>query len=189
MAAYGAFETVRIEQRFDYIAPGGDETSAKIAGVREWFLRHRGKNGELSAVANRRHRGARFSLPPKLKKPKLTSMRPVISELPASSPTAKPARQRRRSAHQVPLGERIREEDVMKTRKTCGETILRVVGLALLLTGLPGTMPGKALADPSGFVFTKLATIPGPAPGAACSTSISRPGLSMIAATSRLSRI
>jgi hypothetical protein len=53
----------------------------------------------------------------------------------------------------------------MEGGKTCAKTILRVVSIALMATGLTETVSGEALADPSGYEFKILARIPGPAPG------------------------
>jgi len=54
----------------------------------------------------------------------------------------------------------------MKSPKALGQTIVAVIGAALLAAGLIASMPSKSLADPKGYVFTLLARIPGgQAPG------------------------
>jgi hypothetical protein len=57
------------------------------------------------------------------------------------------------------------EEASMKNRETCRRNMLAAVSAAWLATGLIGHPPGAALADPPGYVFTRLATVPGPGPG------------------------
>lgn len=53
----------------------------------------------------------------------------------------------------------------MKGIKTYRQNILTAVGIALTAIRLTATGPATALADPPGYLFTRLATIPGAAPG------------------------
>jgi hypothetical protein len=55
---------------------------------------------------------------------------------------------------------------IYQSGKKCHQTIVTATGAACLAIGLIGPPPKAALAEPPVYVFTRLATVPGPGPGA-----------------------
>src|SRR5215471_4528643 len=53
----------------------------------------------------------------------------------------------------------------MKGRERCRRIIVTAVGAAWLTTGLIGPSLGIEFAEPLVYVFTRVATVPGPGPG------------------------